>query len=59
MLHNKEASGLLDTLVALLQPQYQMNRRLGRPQSQYRHFWRRKNLLPLQGFKPWTIQPVA
>jgi hypothetical protein len=40
------------------QYQYPLNRRLGGPQSQSKHFGDDKNLLPLMEFEPWTVQPV-
>jgi hypothetical protein len=34
-------------------------RKLNGPQGQPGWIWRRENLLPLLGFKPWIIQPIA
>jgi hypothetical protein len=36
-----------------------LNQRLGGPQSLPGHFGEGKNLLPLAGFKPPTVQPIA
>jgi hypothetical protein len=41
------------------EPQCPLNRRLGEPQSQFRHFEEWKNLLLLPGFKPCISQAVA
>jgi hypothetical protein len=38
---------------------YPLNRRLSGLQSWCGHFGEEKNLLPLPGYEPWTIQPVA
>jgi len=36
-----------------------MNRRLGESQNRSKCFGKDINLLPLLGFEPWFIQPVA
>jgi len=38
---------------------YPLNGRLGESQSCSEHFGGQKNLLPLQGFEPRIVQPVA
>jgi hypothetical protein len=45
----------LDTLYAW----YQLERRLGGPQSWTGHRGQRKNLLPLPGIKPWLLSPLS
>lgn len=41
------------------QYQYLLNKRLYGLWSQSGHLWEEKSLLPLSGFVPYTIQPVA
>jgi len=38
---------------------YQLDRRLGEPQTQYGHGGEEKNFQPLLGLKPPIIQPIA
>jgi len=38
---------------------YPLNRRLGGYLSQWGHFSEDNNILPLQGFESWTVQPVV
>jgi hypothetical protein len=46
-------------LYAWENPQYPMDRRLSGPQSQCGHVGEDKNLFPLPGYEPQTVQPVA
>jgi hypothetical protein len=41
------------------EPRYPLIRRLGGPHSRAGPSVEEKNLLPLLGFEPWTVQPVA
>jgi hypothetical protein len=41
------------------EPWYPLKRSLGGHQSQSGRFGEQKNLFTLQGFEPWTVQPVA
>jgi len=38
---------------------YLMNMRLDGPYGLFGWFWKRQNLLPMPGFKPWSVQPEA
>lgn len=38
---------------------YPLNERLGGPKSRFGRFGEEKNPLPLSGFEPQTIQPIA
>jgi hypothetical protein len=57
-----EVSGQHHTPAALphrKKTQYPLNKKLGGPQVGLDRFGEDKNLFPLLGFKPWTIQPTA
>jgi hypothetical protein len=41
------------------EPLYPLNRCLSETQSQSRQFWIREYYLPLPGFEPQTLQPLA